>query len=69
MVELTLPASRAFGTAVVPWWQRVARGLWIGLMAIGQARADREMLALADRCRTLQPELARQLRSACSRPA
>jgi hypothetical protein len=68
MVEMTLPASRAAAAADAPWWERAARGLWIGLAAIGRARAEREMLALAERCRTLQPELARELRMACSRP-
>jgi len=55
--------------AHAPWWRRAGRTVWSVLAAYGEARAQREILMLAERWETLQPELARDLRAACSRHA
>ena len=49
---------------------RLARwgtAVWKALEGVGQARARRELLILADRWQTGQPELAAQLRAASRR--
>ena len=51
---------------------RLARwgtAVWKALECVGQARARRELLILADRWETGRPELAAQLRAASRRPA
>ena len=50
--------------ALSRWFRRVGMGFWRALEAAGQARAQRHILALADRCEALQPDLARELRAA-----
>ena len=69
---MALHQSRAAGpsavTRVAPWWRRAVHNAWLALAAISHARARREMLALAERCDALEPELARELRAACDRP-
>ena len=42
---------------------RIGRAVWKGLEAIGQRRADRELLALAEHWEPTNPTLARELRS------
>ena len=42
---------------------RSGRAVWHGLEALGQRRADRELLALAERWREINPKLSRELRS------
>ena len=42
---------------------RSGRAVWQGLEALGQRRADRELLALAERWRDINPTLSRELRS------
>jgi hypothetical protein len=44
--------------------RRMGRGLWQSMERVGQARARRELLAMACRRQTDNPELARQLREA-----
>lgn len=44
--------------------RRLGSALWRGMEAMGQARARRELLALADRRQADDPALARQLREA-----
>jgi len=46
------------------WFGRVGAGVWRALEASGQARAQRHLLAFADQCEALQPELAKELRAA-----
>jgi hypothetical protein len=46
---------------------RAGSALWRALEASGQARARRELLAFADRCESLQPDLAQELRVAVGR--
>ena len=41
--------------------------VWKWLESVGQARARRELLGLAALYETNQPELAKELRAACSR--
>ena len=51
---------------------RLARwgaAVWHALEGVGQARARRELLILADRWETARPELAAQLRAASRRSA
>ena len=47
---------------------RWGTAVWQTLEAVGRSRARRELLALADRWQSRQPELAAQLRAACSDP-
>ena len=56
--RLPAAASGQFGR-----WGRAGRAVWQALEAMGQARARRELLILADRWETTQPELAAQLRA------
>ena len=42
---------------------RTGRAVWQGLEALGQRRADRELLVLAERWRDINPTLSRELRS------
>jgi len=42
---------------------RTGRAVWQALEAYGERRADRELLALAERWRNVNPTLARELRS------
>ena len=57
------PAARA-GVVISRWFSRFARGFWRALEISGQARAQRHLLAFADQCEALQPELAKELRAA-----
>lgn len=50
--------------ALSRWFRRVGTGFWRALEVAGQARAQCHILALADRCEALQPDLARELRAA-----
>ena len=52
----------AQGTGLVA---RVGVSLWKWLEEVGRARARRELMELAARCETNQPELAKELRAAC----
>lgn len=47
---------------------RWGTAVWQTLEAVGRSRARRELLALADRWQSGQPELAAQLRAACNEP-
>ena len=51
----------------VPWWLRARDRVWRFLEETGQARAERELLELADRWEHVQPNLAKELRAACAR--
>lgn len=44
---------------------RIGAAVWRALESIGQSRARRELLLLADRWAVGQPELAAQLRASC----
>lgn len=46
---------------------RIGASLWNWLEAVGQARARRELMALAALHESAQPELAKELRAACGR--
>jgi len=46
---------------------RIGASVWKWLEAVGQARARRELMALAGHYETTQPELAKELRAACGR--
>jgi hypothetical protein len=59
--SLPLNASTAPAAGLL---SRAGNALWRALAASGQARAQRELLAFADRCEGLQPELAKELRHA-----
>lgn len=48
-------------------WRRAGRRVWDALEAAGRARAERDLLELARRWESTQPELAKELRSACCR--
>ncbi|HEX5632139.1 MAG TPA: hypothetical protein VFX50_02890 [Gemmatimonadales bacterium] len=50
------------------WWRRAGRAAWSALAAYGEARARRDILLLAERWETIQPERAAALRAACARP-
>ncbi|MEO8807404.1 MAG: hypothetical protein ABI433_15090 [Burkholderiaceae bacterium] len=45
---------------------RIGTGFWRVLEEVGQTRANRELMALAARYETNQPDLAKQLRAACA---
>ncbi|MEP6876920.1 MAG: hypothetical protein ABI887_21380 [Burkholderiales bacterium] len=47
-----------------PWLARVSATVWRALEDSGRARARRHLLDFADHCEALQPELAKELRSA-----
>lgn len=47
---------------------RIGASVWKSLEAVGQARARRELMALAALHESTQPELAKELRAACGRP-
>jgi len=53
------------GAAMRARFARACRSIWRSLEAYGHARARREMLALAERCETTRPELAKLLRAGC----
>jgi hypothetical protein len=46
-------------------WQCIGRAVWRSLEAMGQRRASRELLAMAERAEAHDPALARRLRIAC----
>ena len=48
---------------------RFGAAVWQTLEAVGRSRARRELLSLADRWQSAQPELAAQLRASCREPA
>jgi hypothetical protein len=56
-----LPAG-AQGAGLVT---RIGTSVWKRLEAFGRARARRELMALAARHESTQPELAKELRAAC----
>jgi hypothetical protein len=58
-------ADRASGPAHPGRVARIGAAVWRTLEAIGQSRARRELLALADRWETNQPALAAELRATC----
>ena len=47
-----------------PWLARAGATVWRALEESGRARAHRHLLDFADHCEALQPELAKELRSA-----
>lgn len=47
-----------------PWLASVGGALWRTLEETGRARAQRHLLDFADQCQALQPELAKELRTA-----
>ncbi len=51
-----------------PWLARVGATVWRAFEASGQARARHHLLSFADRCESLQPELAKELRAAARHP-
>ena len=55
----------AQGTGLVA---RIGASVWKWLEAVGQARARRELMALAALHESTQPELAKELRAACGQP-
>jgi hypothetical protein len=65
-VVTSLPSATATPN-LRAWIARTATAIWRGLEASGQARARRELLLFADRCESLQPDLAKELRLAVGR--
>ena len=61
----TVPPRRLLGlrAVVLDRLARSGRAVWRVLEAQGQRRADRELLALAERWRDINPTLSRELRS------
>jgi len=57
------PAST--GASLRRWLQRAGAGIWSALESAGHSRAQRHLLAFANQCDALQPELAKELRAAC----
>ncbi|CAM5788457.1 hypothetical protein [Rhizobacter fulvus] len=45
-------------------FKQAGAAIWRALEAAGRARAQRHLLAFADQCEALQPELAKELRAA-----
>lgn len=75
-VELRGIALHEAAAAAVPapaagesWWRSAGRRAWKALEAHGEARAQRELMRLAECCEATQPELAKELRAACARAA
>ena len=60
-----LSAGQASGPVQPGRLARCGAAMWRTLEAIGQSRARRELLSLADRWETNQPALAAQLRATC----
>lgn len=58
-------AARASAPAQAGRLARFGAAVWRTLEGIGQSRARRELLALAERWDVGQPELAAQLRASC----
>ena len=56
----------ASGAAIRRWLAATGAKLWRALEVAGQARARRHLLAFADGCEALQPELAKELRAAAN---
>ncbi len=46
---------------------KVVAAVWHALEAVGRARAQRHLLAFADRCEAQQPQISRDLRAAARR--
>ncbi len=59
---LTPQPAAAQGVGLVA---RIGAAVWKWLEEVGRARARRDLMALAARCETNQPELAKELRAAC----
>ncbi len=66
----SLPISRAVsanastGASLRRQFKQAGSAVWQALEAVGRARAQRHLLALADQCEALQPALAKELRAA-----
>jgi hypothetical protein len=58
--------SRPAGAQGAGLVSRIGASIWAWLEAVGQARARRELLTLATLYETNQPELAKELRAACT---
>ena len=64
------PAAKASARTGAPAGRAVAKAgaaIWRALEAVGRARAQAHLLALADRCEAQQPDMARDLRAAARR--
>lgn len=59
------PGLASTGAGLRVRFARVGAAIWRALEAVGRARAQPHLLEFADRCEAQQPELARELRSAC----
>jgi hypothetical protein len=59
------PVSASADAGPGRWLARASAAVWRALEVVGRARARSELLAYADRCEDLQPDLARELRAAC----
>jgi hypothetical protein len=59
-----LPSEPKLGAAIRSWLARAGLTIWRALEAHGNARARRELRALADRYEGIRPDLARMLRDA-----
>ena len=58
------PARASIDAGLRSSLRRAGVAVWRVLEAIGQARAEPHLRALADQCEALQPGLARELRAA-----
>lgn len=68
MNTLTTPLPRnslPAGAQSAGLMARIGASVWKGLEAVGRARARRELMALAARHESTQPEFAEELRAAC----
>lgn len=59
----SLPRQPA-AARVRPWLASTGAAIWAAFEKAGRARAQRHLLAFADQCEALQPELAKELRAA-----
>jgi hypothetical protein len=57
-------AAASTGAGLRRQFKQAGAAIWRALEAAGRARAQRHLLAFADQCEALQPELAKELRAA-----
>lgn len=63
-MNTALTSSALLPATPPPWLVRVGGALWRTLEETGRARAQHHLLDFADQCQALQPELAKELRTA-----
>ena len=65
VTSLPLKPAGHVAAGIGRWFGRAGSSIRAALETSGQARAQRHLLDFADQCEALQPDLAKELRTAC----